>query len=280
MPSTHHTGDTLSDLRPCVICHHQDTHRFACVDCSSRFAEMLRDLPELYAVTAGEFWPVGVGQGSGGKSSETPLGLRVAALDGRSSRVALETLESWERCLRETFSPQQDADLAQRERKAQRWADSDSDDLHGVTLCGVVDWLLRNLERICTEFPAVDEFHAEVKALHKIARAAAREPVEDVTVIECPADHEGGLCGKRLKLTGEYVSCPRCGTEWDRPRLLMVARYANADIWQPAGVVSEHLGIPPRTLSRWAQQGLVQRRGTNYLWSSVVSHVQGEGATA
>ena len=270
----------MSDLHKCPVCAHQDTHRMACVTCSERLAEMLRDLPELYAVTAGEFWPVGVGQGSGGKSSETPLGLRVAALDGRSSRVALETLESWERALREDFSPQQDPDLAQRERKAQRWADSDSDDLHGVTLCGVVDWLLRNLERICTEFPAVDEFHAEVKALHKVARAAAREPVEDVTVIECPADHEGGLCGKRLKLTGEYCRCERCGTEWDRPRLLMVARYANADIWQPAGVVSEHLGIPPRTLSRWAQQGLVQRRGTNYVWSSVVSHVRGEGITA
>jgi hypothetical protein len=260
-----------TDHGPCVICHRQLTPRFMCVDCTQRLVDMLTDLPAYYAISAAEYWPQGVG--GGGKSSETPLGLRVDALDGRASRVALETLESWERCLREEFSPQQDPDHAQRERKAAAWGAAHSDDLHGVTLCSVVDWLVHNAERIAVEFVAVDELYAEVKALHKIAARAAREPQPDVTVISCPADADEGLCGASLRLTGEHVNCPRCGCDWDRPRLLLVARSVDADVWQPAGVVSEHLGVPPSTLSLWARQGHVKRRGTTFLWSSVVSHL-------
>lgn len=260
-----------TDQHPCVVCHRQQTPRFMCVDCSQRLVDMLTDLPAFYAVAAAEYWPQGVG--GGGKSSETPLGLRVDALDGRASRVALETLESWERCLREEFTPTQDADRAQRERKAAAWGAAHSDDLHGVTLCGVVDWLVHNAERIAVEFVAVDELYAEVKALHKIAARAAREPQPDVTVISCPADADAGLCGASLRLTGEFVCCARCGTEWSRPRLLLVARSVDADVWQPAGVVSEHLGVPERTLRHWAQHGHIKRRGSNLLWSSVVAHI-------
>jgi hypothetical protein len=269
----------MSDLHNCYVCHHQQTHRYACVDCGERMAGMLRDLPELYALTAGEFWPPGLGgSGNSGKASETPLGLRVAALDGRASRVALETLESWERCLREEFTPTQDADLAQRERKAARWADSASSDLHGVTLCGVVDWLTRNLERACMEFVAIDEFYNEVKALHRIARAAAREPIEDVTVIACPADHGEALCGKRLEMRGHEVECSRCGTVWSEARLLMVAQSTEADIWQPISVIAQYVHypdgtpIPERTLRHWAQHGHVRRRGNMLQWSSVLAH--------
>lgn len=148
-----------------------------------------------------------------------------------------------------------------------------SDDLYGVTLCSVVDWLVHNTDRIAAEFVAVDEMYAEVKALHRIAARAAREPQPDVTVISCPADADAGLCGASLRLTGEFVCCPRCSTEWSRPRLLLVARSVDADVWQPAGVVSEHLGVPERTLRHWAQHGHIKRRGSNLLWSSVVAHI-------
>jgi hypothetical protein len=260
----------VTDQHPCVICTHQTTPHMACSACTERIREQLRDLPEFLALSAAEYWPVGGGKG--GRSTEVSIGLRVEALDARTTREPLEVLESWEQAFRESWWDHEAPERAQRERKAARWADSDSADFHAVNLCGVVDWLSRQLDRIA-DHPAVDEFAQEVKALHKQAARAAREPREDVTVIACPADHGAALCGKPLRLEHEHVTCSRCGTDWDRPRLLIVARYADVEVWQPAGVVSEYLGIPPRTLSRWAQQGLVKRRGTSYLWSSVVSHV-------
>jgi hypothetical protein len=256
-------------LNPCTLCSHQQTHRAACVDCTEKIRQQLTDLPELLALSAEEYWPTGGGKG--GRSTEVSLGLRVEALSARTTREPLEVLESWERMFREEWWDDH-ADTQQRERKAKRWADSDSNDFHAVNLCGVVDWLCRHLDRIA-DHPAVDDFAKEVRDLHREQARAAREPREDVTVIACPADHGDALCGKPLRLEHEHVTCSRCGTDWDRPRLLIVARYANVEVWQPAGVVSEYLGIPPRTLSRWAQQGLVKRRGTSYLWSSVVSHV-------
>lgn len=142
-----------------------------------------------------------------------------------------------------------------------------------MNLVGVCEWLLTHLERI-QDHPAVDEFWTEVREVHKRAREAARDRGEAVTVVQCPADHKGTLCRKSLTLDADRVPCPRCGTEWDRPRLLLVARSADVDTWQPAAVVSEHFGIPARTLRSWAQAGHVRRRGVSYLWSRVVTHVQ------
>jgi hypothetical protein len=259
----------VTEQRPCVICAHQSTPRMACSGCTERIREQLTDLPEFLALSAAEYWPVGGGKG--GRSTEVSIGLRVEALDARTTREPLEVLESWERLFREEWSDDH-ADTQQRARKAARWADSDSDDFHAVNLCGVVDWLCRQLERIA-DHPAVDEFALEVKALHKTAARGAREPREDVTVIACPADHGDGLCGKPLRLEHEHVQCGRCGADWDRPRLLIVARYADVEVWQPAGVVSEYLGIPERTLRHWAQHGHIKRRGGSLLWSSVVAHI-------
>lgn len=262
------TPDT--DPTPCVVCQRQACPQMVCYGCSQRIADQLRDLPEMYAIAAAEFWPAGIGSGSG-RSSERSLGFRVAALDGRTSRVALEALESWERAFREDWTPAEAADRAQRVRKAQRWADAESGDWHGVNLCGVVDWLTRNLDRI-VDHPAADEFAAELADLHRAAQVAAREPREDVTVIECPADHQDGICGAKLRLVADQITCHRCGTEWDRPRLLMVARSADVEVWQPIAFVSDQLGIPARTLRHWAQHGHIRRRGPNLLWSSVVAY--------
>jgi hypothetical protein len=254
----------------------------ACVDCSERIDRMLADLPELYVEAQAEYWPTGAG--SSGGSSERTLGLRVAALDGRNPVDAIAKLESWERLLREEFTPTQDPDYTQRQRKAARWADSDSDDHTGVTLCGVVDWLRTNLDRICAEFLAVDEFALEVRQVHREARTAARINAEPVTVVECPSEHPDDptrLCGKRIKIAEtEVATCPRCRSEWDYTRLGIVATVTKAEVWQPGAVVSERLGIPLRTLQHWAKQGHVRRRGGNYLWSSVIEHrdKQREGA--
>ena len=265
----------MTDQRTCVVCHTQTTPAFCCWDCQARLRDQLAELPVLYVECSQEFWPQG--GGSSGRSPERTLGLRVAALDGRNPVDAIEKLESWERLLREELTPTEDPDLAQRKRKAHRWSESESDDHTGVTLCGVVDWLIAHLDAICREFPAVDEFALEVREVHKAARSAARVPSEPVTVVECPADHPDDpsrLCGKRLRLVADQAECPRCGASWDVGRLLMVAASTKAEVWQPASVVSERLGVSDSTLRRWAKDGLVRRRSNNYLWSSVVEMLE------
>lgn len=109
--------------------------------------------------------------------------------------------------------------------------------------------------------------------MHRKIKAAAREPSEQVSIIECPADFGQKICKAELRLTAGSIECAQCGTVWDQARLLMVAKSAGTDTWQPAGVISEHLGVAPSTLSSWARQGHVRRKGTSYLWSSVVAHI-------
>ncbi len=266
----------MTDQHPCVLCHVQSTPAFACYDCRRRMDDQLADLPELYIQAAGEYWATG---GESGRGNERSLGLRVAALDGRAPFDSIAVLESWERDWRESLSTfaGRDPDRAQRERKAERWADSESSDAVGVSLCGVVDFLRIHLEAAAAEHPAIDEFAAELRTLHRQAKAAARISSEPVTVVECPADHPDDpsrLCGKRLRLVADQAECPRCGASWDVGRLLMVAASTKAEVWQPASVVSERLGVSDSTLRRWAKDGLVRRRSNNYLWSSVVEMLE------
>lgn len=267
-----------------------------CFDCYQRIQNQLTDLPVLYIEAGQEYWPQG-GQ-SAGRSTERTLGFRVAALDFRNLGSAIECLEDWERDWRlklprfdgawkmpHLIDPDEEAQRiedalrrAQLGRSAEFAKKHAGVDRHARMLCGLVDFFLTHLDHACEEHTDMAMFAEELGAIHRAAQVAAREPQPDVTVISCPADADAGLCGASLRLTGEFVCCPRCSTEWSRPRLLLVARSVDADVWQPAGVVSEHLGVPPSTLSLWARQGHVKRRGTTYLWSSVVAHVNARHA--
>jgi hypothetical protein len=269
----------MTDQHPCVLCHIQSTPAFACYDCRRRMDDQLADLPELYIQAAGEYWATG---GESGRGNERSLGLRVAALDGRAPFDTIAVLESWEIDWRESLSTfaGRDPDRAQRERKAERWADSESSDAVGVSLCGVVDFLRIHLEAAAAEHPAIDEFAAELRTLHRQAKAAARISSEPVTVVECPADHPDDpsrLCGKRLRLVADQAECPKCGASWSTSRLLLVASSTQAEVWQPAQTVSLILGVPERTLRHWAQRGHIRRRGSTLLWSSVVAHIEATG---
>jgi hypothetical protein len=279
----------VTTLRTCVICHRQQTPRMSCVDCTERIEAMLADIPQFYALAAGEFWSAGAQGAPVTGNAERPIGLRVEALDARNPEAPLVALEAWEREWRLSlstfaFTPrgddQADEDalsLAQRKRKAERWAASESMDVKGVSLCGVIDFLRLHLEAAAKEHPAIDEFADEVAQIHAQAKSAARIPVDTATVVECPGDRPDGgegLCGNRLKIVDDAATCPRCHTEWTFARLLMVARSTSAEIWQPAPVICEQLGISERTLRHWAQHGHVRRRGASYLWSSVIEHTQ------
>jgi len=263
-------------LRKCVLCHHQDTHRFACVDCTSHLMGMLRDLPEFYALAAGEY--VSSRQDAAGNA--VSIGLSVAALDARSPREAIWALESWERDWRETLQAfgGADSEVAQRKRKAERWAESESPDFTGVNLCGVVNFLMIHLEAAACEHPAIDEFATELRVIHSRARGAAGEPAPDVTIIECPADYDKDgrttVCGMRLHLVNDEVDCPRCGSAWSFGRLVLVARATGADIYRPGPMLAEHFGVSLRTLQRWRKDGLIRGKGASYHHGDIAAMLQ------
>jgi len=259
----------------CVVCG-KDSKRLACVECFVIMQRQLHDIPEYYALSSGEYWSQGASNGAGG-SNERSLGLRVEALDARSPRNAISALEEWERDWRETlevFGNDEHALRSQRSRKAGEWNRADTRDLMGTSLVGVTRFLLKHLDSACLEHPAIDVFAQELHHMHRKIKAAAREPSEQVSIIECPADFGQKICKAELRLSAGSIECAQCGTVWDQARLLMVAKSAGTDTWQPAGVISEHLGVPPSTLSSWARQGHVRRKGTSYLWSSVVAHLE------
>ena len=265
----------MSQTSECVICGAKSTH-FACGECVHKMRTMLKEIPEYYALASGEYWSQGVSNGAGG-SNERSLGLRVEALDARSPRHAISALEEWERDWRETldvFGNDQHSLRSQRSRKAGEWNRADTRDLMGTSLVGVTRFLLKHLDSACNMHPAIDVFAQELHHIHRKIKAAAREPSEQVSIIECPADFGKGICKAELRLTKGDIECVRCGTTWDQSRLLMVAKSAGTNTWQPAGVISEHLGVPPSTLSSWARQGHVKRKGTSYLWASVVVHLE------
>lgn len=266
-------------LTKCVLCSRQDTHREACVDCTENLRRMLTDLPEFYALAAAGY----ADTTRGGKGSAASIGINVSALDGRTPRDAIWKLEAWERDWRETlctFGNHDHADIDQRKRKAARWADAESPDFTGVNLCGVVNFLTIHLDTAATEHPAINEFAAELRTIHTEARNHAGEGEGDVTKVECPADIErhGEIqrCGALLTLTGEHANCPRCGTDWDRPRLMLVARSVGADVYAPIGVLAEHVGKSKRTIQRWYEAGLIRRKGKSYHHGDIVAVIESQ----
>lgn len=132
------------------------------------------------------------------------------------------------------------------------------------TVTDLTDWLDAHLERcIAPNEACVDTIDEWGELAAKASRLAGWGP--DGSRVTCPG--LAGPCGRKLRLRPdeERVRCPRCGTTWDRDRLLWRASQ-DVEVWVDAGVVFDRLGVPPRTLRRWAQQGKVRRDGGRFNW--------------
>lgn len=230
-----------------------------------RLETQLSEIPELYALALGELQP---GQGSGGRSNETSLGLRVAALDLRAGGDALERLATWERDWREQFDLDPVRAGTGRQQATDRYARGRTDAV-GASLTGVCGFLLAHLHHACQAHYAIDEFAHDLAAIHASARAAANIGQRPGWIVDCPADHLDGICTARLRVTGEHygstITCPRCRTVWEVSRLLrVVGSTTGAEVWLPAEEVGLLVGLNERTLRKWASKGLVRRQGGRY----------------
>lgn len=141
-----------------------------------------------------------------------------------------------------------------------------------VSTC--VDFLRANLLR-CAEDPTfpVEDYAREIRDQRiALERLDPDHDRPDGIRVPCPADGpeaDGRDCGYRLtvdaKRPADDVCCPRCRTTWTSGRLILVAlNDAKVTIWAYPADIEDALGIPKRTLQRWAQNGTVRRRGTQY----------------
>lgn len=258
--------------KPCVVCH-QPAHELGqqcapnkrcpvkavhlgmtCRRCYDQLATKLREIPEFYALAAGEM-SLGSGGSGGHGGSETSIGLRVAALDLRSGADAIGTLAAWDRDWSE-FYDEKPTDWNRRRRH--------HSDPVGATLVGLCGALRAGLHRACQTHPGIDVFAQEVTELHAQAKAAARANGARAVQVDCPADHLDGTCGAPLRIAGlelaDAVYCRRCHTRWEVHRLLLVAAAdSTATVWLTVDDVALLLGISQATLKRWAKAGRIRR---------------------
>jgi hypothetical protein len=170
------------------------------------------------------------------------------------------------------------------------------------TLAGVIRYLRANWPLMARSVadgghPAVDEFHADVRAIRGRAWGALRLIPSDLDmdldpppdwVILCPRDLDNGsICGHRIgvmrqprAVDGERpqavtLNCERCGAHWDLPRLMLVAQASGTPVWVDAEAAATHLGTTVRGLAPMVRSGRISKRGSRY---SVTRHADRQEA--
>ena len=238
----------------CLICA-QETDRMACTRCEVTMRRHLSEIVEYQALAGDNLIP---GQGGDGRATERSLGINIAALDTSAAFDAIAVLESWERIWREDYGLTPYG-LASAER----------DPRPEPTLVGIVDFLQSWLDKTCAEHPAVDEFAAEVRGLHRRSQQAAVQTRRAAWRVTCPTDTDDSECGHQLVVTGQdfggHITCRACGTTWAVERLLrVVASSQHSELWLDPEAASEWLGVHAGTLRKWAKEGRLRREHGRY----------------
>lgn len=256
----------MNDTRQCVICQHQTDH-MACPRCETKMRRQLADLPTFMELASANLIP---GQGGDGRSTERSLGINIAALDTVAGFDAIAVLESWERIWREDYglSPYGLATSILADTRA------------STTLRHIVGFLSAFLARSCKEHPAIDEFAAELRSIHRQGQQAAGQTRRAAWTVTCPADADDGECGHVLLVSGDdfggEVTCRSCRTTWPVERLLhVVASSKHAELWLDGQAAAMHLGVSERTLRTWAAEGRIKRDHGRYEVHSLRALVAG-----
>lgn len=169
------------EVRLCVIanCKNDAEGWYACRQCEQRMSRWLRHLPEDSARIKAELEtqrskPKGTGKGDpavGALPGGTDLMSAATSLGSRSGEW-LQTLASWQSCLMEERSILPPATPG--------------------TLTEVCRWLGVHLQWSAQHFPAIDEFHRELRDVVKGVRGLLADERTMVPLgrLTCPADVE------------------------------------------------------------------------------------------
>lgn len=193
-----------AQLPDCLICRRglrdYEAGRYCCLICQERGIAMLRAMPGLYD-QLGELLQPGSGQGggrvSGSKSAPLPCSTEILNLRSRGGLVTI--FASWEDAVRDELG----------------YTAATFRGNYRQTLIGVIAFLAGNAPWIYGSFPAVDEFHRELRERHGHARALAEgERGPRRFGVTC-------TCGNVLRITMETPGerCQACGTQYDRREL-------------------------------------------------------------
>lgn len=244
----------------CPICNHDTTT--TCDKCLTRIHRWLTEILDYHAIAETELHP---GQTTGTPSSETPLGIRLTALDFVAGHDIHPILEEWERMFRNDFgeTPLGPATLARNAGKASP----------ATYLTGTIRYLTSHLPRIA-EHDAITDFHNETRDLWKQAQAAARRLPEPSSRITCPADTGDGVCGTYLSVRtsdlDNTIRCRTCQSEWEPRWLIRVAiETPGARVWTDPEAAATWFGLTERTLRKWGDQGRIHRRDGRYELHSI-----------
>ena len=234
----------------CHLCGHSSPVATLCHRCHTSTVTMIQDLAELWLLAHDELMP-GKG-GSGGSSNEPSLGINVAALSLIAGDDILRLFHKYEILIRAGRALTAPAFLVKKALKTE--------------IDSAVSFAVTHLEWSATQ-SWVGDFSAELKALHRSAKAAARQFPEPVRRISCPGDTSEGLpCGNHLNLRVEDMleifSCKKCKTEWSSVRLIAVALASPVgEFWVDVEAVAAWLHISERRVQQLVKEHKVPRKG-------------------
>lgn len=234
----------------CPICGHSSQSAALCHRCHTSIVTMVQDLLEFWQMAHEELAPGK--SGNGGSSNEPSLGINVAALSLIAGDDILRLLHKYENLTRWGRKLTPPALLKQKTLQKE--------------IADAVRFAVTHIEWMASQ-PWIIEFETELKALHRSAKAAARQYSEPVRRIACPADTSEGLpCGNHLNLRAddllEIFTCKRCKTEWTSMRLIAVALASPVgEFWIDVEAVAAWLHISERRVQQLVKEHDIPRRG-------------------
>ncbi|MCX5584251.1 hypothetical protein [Streptomyces erythrochromogenes] len=170
--------------------------------CKQKIRENLLDLPSLYAALADALQPVRRGDSGRASSGRTaPIPCNLEALDLRARGGIEGVVATWA------------ADLCEREQ----WQLPQYGSIEAA-VDGYTDLLIRNLDMICDEHPAVREFAAEIRQIvGQASRLTTGEKPPRRIPVQCG-------CGTVLRITIDTpgARCPGCETQYGHAEVLQL----------------------------------------------------------
>lgn len=234
----------------CPLCGHSSPTERLCHSCHTSTVTMIQDLPELWLKAHDELMP-GKG-GSGSSSNEPSLGINVAALSLIAGDDILGLFHHFEKAIRAGRGLTSPALLKKKSLK--------------VEIDDAARFAVTHLEWSATQ-PWLGEFAAELKVLHRSAKAAARQFADPVRRISCPGDTAEGLpCRNALNLRMddllEIFDCKRCKSEWSSMRLIAVALASpTGEFFVDIEAVAAWLNISERRVQQIVKEHKIPKRG-------------------